>query len=74
MFDMRLRLRELMARQKPPIETAYGLAKASGGAINQTTAQRLLSEKKPPKGVDFSTLDALCATLKCKPSELLAAD
>lgn len=74
MLDMRLRLRELMARQRPPIETAYGLAKASRGAINQSTAQRLLDAKKPPKGVDFSTLDAICATLKCKPSELLAHD
>jgi len=63
-----------MARQKPPIKTAYALAKASKGVINQSTAQRLLDPKKPPKGVDFSTLDAICATLKCKPSELLSAD
>lgn len=74
MWDMRIRLRELMAKHKPPITSAYHLAKVSGGSINQTTAQRLLSEKKPPKGVDFSTLDALCDTLKCKPSELLARD
>lgn len=74
MWDMRLRLRELMARQKPPIKSAYELAKRSGGAINTTTAQRLLSEKRPPKGVEFATLDAICATLNCKPSQLLEAD
>jgi DNA-binding Xre family transcriptional regulator len=74
MLDMRLRLRELMERQKPPITSAYGLAKASKGAINQTTALRLLDPKRPPKGVEFATLDAIAATLKCKPSELLASD
>lgn len=74
MIDMRLRLTELMAKQRPPITTAYQLAKRSNNAINSTTAQRLLSKKKPPKGVDFSTLDALCDTLGCKPSELLARD
>lgn len=63
-----------MGRQKPPIHTAYGLAKASKGLITGSTAQRLLSEEHPPKGVDFSTLDALCDTLKCKPSELLTRD
>lgn len=71
MVDMRLRLIELMARQKPPITTAYGLAKASKGAINETLARRLVNAKRPPKQVAFATLDAICDTLKCKPSELL---
>jgi len=74
MLDMRLRLRELMETHKPPITSAYKLAQASSGAINQTTAQRLLSKKKPPKGIDFSTLDAICDTLGCKPSQLFERD
>ena len=74
MFDMRLRLREIMANHKPPVTSAYKLAQISNGTINTTTAQRLLSEKKPPKGIDFSTLDAICDTLGCKPSQLLERD
>jgi DNA-binding Xre family transcriptional regulator len=72
MLDMRLRLVELMREHEPPLTTAYALAKASGGAIPVTTAHRLLNEKRPPARVDFKTLDAICDTLKCKPSELLA--
>lgn len=69
MFDMRLRMTELM---KPRgLKTAYQLAKASKGAINQTTALRLMNK---PARVDLRTLDALCDTLGCKPSELLARD
>lgn len=71
MLDMRLRLPELMRQHKPPITTAYQLAKLSRGAINQTTAARLLDT---PARVDMKTLDALCDTLGCKPSELLARD
>ena len=74
MFDMRLRLRELMESHRPPITSPYYLAKMSNGAINTTTAQRLLSQKKPPKGIDFSTLDAICDTLGCKPSQLFERD
>ena len=74
MLDMRLRLTELMAKQEPPIETAYGLAKASKGAINETLARRLLRADNPPKQVAFKTLDAICDTLKCKPSQLLERD
>lgn len=74
MLDMRLRLRELMAKQKPPLRTAYALAKQSRGAINGTTARRLLDEKRPPTGIEFATLDAICDTLHCKPSELFERD
>ncbi len=43
----------------------------SKGAINQTTAQRLVSG---PARVDMKTLDALCDTLGCQPSELFERD
>jgi DNA-binding Xre family transcriptional regulator len=69
MLDMRLRLPELM---KPRgIKTAYQLAQVSKGRINQTTALRLMNN---PARVDMRTLDALCDTLGCKPSELFARD
>lgn len=72
MLDMRLRLPELMAAQK--LRTAYALAKASKGAIPISTAHRLVEAEGKPDRIDMRTLDALCDTLKCKPSELLARD
>jgi DNA-binding Xre family transcriptional regulator len=71
MFDMvRLRMAELLAAKniKP---TAYALAKASKGAINQTTAGRLIAG---PRRVDLTTLDVLCTVFDVTPPELWERD
>lgn len=75
MFDMRLRLPELMATRKPkPLRTAYALAKASNGAISITTAARLVDADNPPARVDLRTLEVLCDIFGVGPGELLERD
>lgn len=51
--------------------TPYSLAKASKGAINQTTAKRLIDG---PKRVDLATLDVLCDVFGVEPGELWERD
>ena len=51
--------------------TPYSLAKASKGAINQTTAKRLIDG---PKRVDLATLDVLCDVFGCEPGDLWERD
>lgn len=74
MLDMRFRLLEVMEGAKLP--TAYALSRASDGAIPMATASRLVKDVKEgrAKRIDFDTLDALCATLKCKPNDLFELD
>jgi DNA-binding Xre family transcriptional regulator len=69
MFDMRLRLPDLMAERG--VRTAYALAKASRGAIPITTAARLVEANGRPKRIDLATLDALCDVFGVGPGDLL---
>lgn len=71
---MRFRLPDLMAEHKPPVRTAYGLAKLSRGAISLTTAHRLVEADGKPARVDLKTLDAICDTLRVDPTELFERD
>lgn len=70
MFDMRLRIPELMARKEPRIATAYALAKASG--LSMTNAHHLVNQKGRVDRVAMKTLDALCKAFRVKPGELFA--
>jgi len=71
MLDMvRLRIAELLDGKKLN-HTAYALAKASRGALNHTTAQRLIDG---PKRVDLATLDVLCDVFGVEPGELWERD
>ena len=69
MILMRFKLPELMEARG--LTTAYALAKASGGAIPITTANRLVVAKGRPKRIDMDTLAALCVLLDCDPGDLL---
>lgn len=51
--------------------TPYALAKASKGAMNETTAKRLIDG---PKRVDLATLDVLCDVFQCEPGDLWERD
>jgi len=71
MFDMvKLRMAELLDGKKLK-HTGYALSQASKGAINQTTADRLI---KGPKRVDLKTLDVLCEVFGVEPGELWERD
>lgn len=72
MLDMRFRLPELMAERG--IRNAYQLAKESRGALNTTTAQRLVSADGHPVRVELRILDILCDVLNVSPAELFERD
>lgn len=74
MLFMRFRLPDLMAQHKPPVRTAYALAKLSRGAISLTTAHRLVEADGKPARVDLKTLDAICDTLDVEPAVLFERD
>jgi hypothetical protein len=57
MFDMRLRLPELMAARG--IETAYRLHHASGGRISMTNAHHLVASEGRPTRIALTTLQVL---------------
>lgn len=71
MLDMRLRLPELMAEAKPPITSPYFLAQRSKGLLSENKARRLLSTKRPPIGVEFTTLDAIAKIFGVSGEKLL---
>jgi DNA-binding Xre family transcriptional regulator len=71
MVIVRLRLAELMAAHKPPMKTAYQLAKASGERISMTNAYRLLDSGGRPDRIELDTLEALCDVFNVGPGELL---
>jgi DNA-binding Xre family transcriptional regulator len=72
MFDMRLKLPELMEARG--MKSAYALMKASAGAMNITTAVRLVEAEGKPKRIDMTTLDVLCDIFNVGPGELLERD
>lgn len=69
MFDMRLRLKELMHERG--ITTAYGLRKASLNNLSMTTCHRLVSGDKPIVGLEFETMRILCDLFGVTPDKLL---
>jgi DNA-binding Xre family transcriptional regulator len=73
MFDViRFLLPDLMAARG--MTTSYQLAKASKGAINATTAYRLVEAGYTPKRIDIATLDVLCEVLEAKPADFFERD
>lgn len=72
MFDMRLRLPELMSRAG--ITTAYGLSKATKGEMTISNAQRLIAAAGHPERIALRTLDVLCKALNARPQELFELD
>jgi len=72
MFDMRLRLPELMAARG--IKTAYALSTRSRGALPISTAHRLVKADGHPDRIDLATLDVLCDVLDVPPTELFERD
>lgn len=69
MFDMRLRLPELMRERG--MRSAYALMKASRGEMNITTAARLVAANGHPTRLDMTTLDTLCDIFGVGPGDLL---
>lgn len=67
-MHMRLRLPELLEERGL---TPYGVAKASGGRIDQSTLYRLQRKRGRVELFSATLLEALCDTLKCDPAELL---
>ena len=72
MFDVRLRIPELMQSRK--VRSAYQLAKLTDFAISVTNAYRLVDESGQMDRVDMATLDALCKAFKVSPAALLTQD
>lgn len=70
MFDMRLRLTEIMDTH-PRIRTAYALSKASKGVISPTNAHRLVHSKGNVARIELETLGALCTVLGVTPNDLI---
>jgi putative transcriptional regulator len=64
-FMIKIRVDQLLAEHG---RTFYWLAKETG--ISHTTLWRL--KKGKALGINFETLEKLCATLKCKPGDVLA--
>jgi putative transcriptional regulator len=62
---IKIRVDQLLAEHG---RTFYWLAKETG--ISHTTLWRL--KKGKALGINFETLEKLCATLKCKPGDVLA--
>lgn len=72
MWDMRLRIPELMAAAGLP--TAYALAKATEGRLSMTNAHHLVEKKGNTRRVDMRTLEILCDVFGVGPGELLERD
>lgn len=70
MFDMRLRLREMMDTH-PRIRTAYALSKASKGVISPTNAHRLVHSGGNVARIELDTLGALCRVFGVTPNDLI---
>lgn len=68
MFDMRLRIPELMRASKIP--TAYALQKASAGRLSMTNAAHLVERGGNTSRVDMRTLEVLCDIFDVGPGEL----
>jgi hypothetical protein len=71
---MRLRLPELLADQKPPLDTAYGVAmaaKAAGHNVSLTTIYRINRNGGRVANFDGALLEALCDVFRVGPGELL---
>ena len=71
---MRLRLPELLAEQKPPLDTPYGVAKAAKAAghnVSLTTIYRINRKGGRVANFDGDLLEALCDVFKVGPGELL---
>ena len=69
MFDMRFRLRELLA--KKGITTAYGLHKAALNHLSMTTCYRLMDTERELVGLELDTIAVLCDLLEVTPDKLL---
>jgi len=61
---IRVHIDELLREQK---RSFYWLAKETG--VSHTTLWRLKKDKA--QGITFNTLERICQTLKCQPSDVL---
>jgi putative transcriptional regulator len=66
---VRFNLEPVLKRQKPPL-TVYGLAQKTG--LNYPGLLRLSRNER--RGIEFETLDKLCAALNCRPGDLLVRE
>ncbi len=62
---MEIRIDQLLAKKR---RTFYWLAKETG--ISHTTLWRL--KKGKARGINFDTLEKLCAALECRPGDVLS--
>ena len=72
MFDMRLRLPELMNRKDSDIRTAYQLAERAG--LSMTNAYHMVKKQGRVARIDLATLEALCTAFRVAPNDLLERD
>lgn len=72
MFDMRLRIPELMAEKG--WTTAYQLAKASKGQMSATNAYNLVEKRGEVASVSMPMLETLCEIFGVEPGDLLQRD
>jgi DNA-binding Xre family transcriptional regulator len=66
---MRLRIPELFEERN---QTAYEIARDSGGRLTEATLYRIARERGAVKFVSLGVLQALCDVLQVEPSALFA--
>ena len=68
-MDMRLRLPELLEQHEPPL-SAYAVAKASNGRVNESTLYRIVRARGEVGLFAADLCQALCEVLNIGPAEL----